>query len=102
MGIQNLRYKKRGESGFHCSFFNMKLLIFVLIIVIAFNEAESASVEKRNADPQVNLGDVLALSIPKRNLQFQRGQPVRNVARAGARIRRVQAVSNIARTILSG
>ena len=76
--------------------------IFVLIIVIAFNEAESASVEKRNADPQVNLGDVLALSIPKRNLQFQRGQPVRNVVRAGARIRRVQAVSNIARTILSG
>ena len=76
--------------------------IFALILVIAFNEAESASIEKRDADPQVNLGDVLALSIPRRNLQFQRGQPVRNVVRAGARIRRVQAVSNIARTILRG
>ena len=76
--------------------------IFALILVIAFNEAESASIEKRDADPQVNLGDVLALSIPRRNLQFQRGQPVRNVDRAGARIRRVQAVSNIARTILRG
>ena len=76
--------------------------IFVLILAIAYNEADSASMEKRDADPQVNLGDVLALSIPRRNLQFQRGQPVRNVVRAGARIRRVQAVSNIARTILKG
>lgn len=50
----------------------------------------------------MNLGDILALSIPRRNLQFQRGQPVRNIVRAGAKIRRVQAVSNIARTILNG
>ena len=76
--------------------------IFVLILAIAYNEADSASMEKRDADPQVNLGDVLALSIPRRTLQFKRGQPVRNVVRAGARIRRVQAVSNIARTILRG
>ena len=74
--------------------------IFALLIVIALNEAKS--VQKRDADPQVNLGDILALSIPRRNLQFQRGQPVRNIVRAGAKIRRVQAVSNIARTILNG
>ena len=69
-----------------------------------FDVSSSAPVEdkysKRSAEPQPQ--NPLGLLIPPRNLKPRRGQPVRNLVRAGIAVNNVKALNNILRNALTG